>query len=138
MLTFRFSSVDGPVRALTMAVVDLSNEQFVWTLSSARGTHLSPIDPALQQRARSMAEHLDVEKLATSTPDQLRAVAERVFGSEGNAVVEAVRYGQVPDGFKQDFPRKGAPQLLHAGVTYAVCLWGAFNGSHPFEVREHQ
>lgn len=137
-LTFRFWSVDGPVRALTMAIVDLSSEQFLWTLSSARGTHLSPVDPVLQERARSMAEQLELEKLATSSPDRARAVAERVFGSEGNSVVETVRYGQVPDGFKQDHPRKGAPPLLRAGVKYAVCLWGTFNGSHPFEVREHR
>jgi hypothetical protein len=121
-----------------MAVVDLSNHQFLWMLSSARGTHLSPVDPALQQRARSMAEQLDVENLATSMPERARVVAERVFGSEGNSVVGTVRYGQVPDGFKQDYPKSGAPPQLRAGVKYAVCLWGAFNGSHPFEIPEHQ
>jgi hypothetical protein len=127
-LRFRFHSKDGPVRALTLAVVDVSNRQFLWLLNSVDSSGMMTLgmDPSLEERARAQADR--------SAKDEMRPFAIKMFGSVANKAVTSVVYGDVPDGFAQGLPKRGSPADLVPGVTYAICLWGAFDGSHAFMI----
>lgn len=129
-ISFLFSSESGPVRAVSIAVVDPSNKRFLWLLHSATSTDLfrTEMDPALEDQARAKAER-------TAGPD-LRLFAAKLFGSTANREVERLTYGEVPPGFVQGFPSATPPEALRPRVSYALCLWGAHDGVRSFEIQE--
>ena len=127
---FRFTSLPGPARILTLGVTEADIDEPAWEIMAAdwaaRPTYAGTAQIIVESQ-EAMAPLEPGSDIGGEAWDLLASLGE-------NREVSSVTYGEVPAGFQQTHPQHGPPPPLQPGARYKVAVMGACLGQAVFTV----